>query len=221
MAKGNKAQLSGGRELSYVTQKDALFGSLIQRIITSINTLGANTAVSPTGKLPAPAPIDSITVQGQMDPDTNTLTVPSEHLHWTLTHNPAVQKGIQYLTEIDTDPSFPQPHVIDHGCSRSGFVSLPATMDGTQPQAYYMRSYPQYHGSDPAPRTTLGGQNGATKIILTPPTGAGGHALLPSKGSGTASPTGQQGGKGLGTVLNRPSPGPLRNLAQSRLRGTK
>ena len=208
---GKKGQLSGGRELSYLTQKDALFGSLIQRIITSINTIGANTAVSPTGKLSAPAPINSISVQGAMDQDTNTITVPSEHLHWTMEHNAAIQKGVQYLTEIDTDPNFPQPHVIDHGSSRSGFVSLPA-MNGDQQSVYYMRSYPQYHGSDPAPRTTLGGRDGATKIVLTPPASATGHTLLPSKGSGTASPTGQQGGKGLGTVLNRPAPGPKRNL---------
>lgn len=211
MAKGN-AQLSGGRELSYVTQKDALFGSLIQRIISAINTIGANTAVSPTGKLPPPAPIDSISVQGTMNASTNTITVPSEHLHWTLTHNAAIQKGIQYISEIDTDPNFLQPHVIDHGCSRSGFVSLPATTDGSTPQAYYLRSYPQYHGSDPAPRTTLGGRDGATKIVLTPPTGAGGQTLLSSTGSGTASAGGQQGGKGLGTVLNRQPAGPKRNL---------
>jgi len=213
VARGNKAQLSGGRELSYLTQKDALFGSLIQRIITAVNTIGANTAVSPTGKLSAPAPIDSIDVQGTLDKDTNTLTVPSEHLHWTMTHNASVQKGIQYMTEIDTDPNFPQPHVIDHGCSRSGFVSLPA-MNGDQQNVYYMRSYPQYHGSDPAPRTTLGGRDGAIKIVLTPPASATGHGLLASKGSGTASHTGQQGGKGLGTVLKRPAPGPQRNLQQ-------
>jgi hypothetical protein len=213
VARGNKAQLSGGRELSYLTQKDALFGSLIQRIITAVNTIGENTAVSPTGKLSAPAPIDSIDVQGTLDKDTNTLTVPSEHLHWTMTHNASVQKGVQYITEIDTDPNFPQPHVIDHGCSRSGFVSLPA-MNGDQQNVYYMRSYPQYHGSDPAPRTTLGGRDGAIKIVLTPPASATGHGLLASKGSGTASRTGQQGGKGLGTVLKRPAPGPQRNLQQ-------
>lgn len=218
MAKGKNSQLSGGRELSYITQRDALYGSLLQRIITSINTLGANVAVSPTGKLPAPPPIDSISVQGAADPNTNTITVASEHLHWTLTHNPAIQKGIQYLTEIDTDPNFPQPHVIDHGSSRSGFVSLPAN-NGDTPNTYYMRSYAQYHGSDPAPRTTLGGRDGATKILLT---AAGtGHSLLSSTGSGTASPTGQQGGKGLGTVLIRPSPGPKRNLANVSNRGTK
>ena len=209
MARG-KGQLSGGRELSHVNQKDSLMGSLLQRIITSINTLGANTAVSPTGKLPAPPPIDTIDVQGVMDINSNTITVPSEHLHWTMTHNPAIQKGIQYLSEVDTDPNFPQPHVIDHGSSRSGFVSLPAKDGNGNDNVYYLRSYPQYHGSDPAPRTTLGGRDGATKIVLT--AAGAGHTLLASKGSGTASTTGQQGGKGLGTVLNRPSPGPKRNL---------
>lgn len=216
--KGAKAQLSGGRELSYLTQKDALLGSILQRIITSVNTIGANTAVSPTGKLPAPAPIDSIDVQGTKDDDTNTITVPSEHLHWTMTHNAEVQKGIQYISEIDTDPNFPQPHIVDHGCSRSGFVSLPAN-NGDTPNVYYLRSYPQYHGSDPAPRTTLGGRDGATRIVLT--AAGAGHGLLSSKGSGTASPTGQQGGKGLGTVLKRPAPGPKRNLVSVDNRGTK
>jgi hypothetical protein len=212
MAKGSRSQLTGGRELSYVTQKDALFGSLLQRIITSINNLGANSAVSPTGKLSPPAPIDSIAVQGTKNDDTNTITVNSEHLHWTMEHNSAIQKGIQYVSEIDTDPNFPQPHVIDHGCSRSGFVGLPALDGNGNSNVYYLRSYPQYHGSDPAPRTTLGGRDGATKIVMT---AAGtGHALLASKGSGTASHTGQQGGKGLGTVLRRPAPGPKRNIQQ-------
>ncbi len=209
MAKGKNGQLSGGRELAYVTQKDALHGSLLQRIITSINTLGANIAVSPTGKLPSPPPIDAIDVQGDMDVTTNTITVPSEHLHWTMTHNPAIQKGVQYISEIDTDPNFPQPHIIDHGASRSGFLSLPA-MNGDIPNTYYLRSYAQYHGSDPSPRNTLGGRDGATRIQLT--SAGAGHSLLPSRGSGTAAPTGQQGGKGLGTVLNRPSPGPKRDL---------
>lgn len=210
MAKGKSIQLEGGRELSYLTQKDPYLGSLFARVITSINNFGLNTAVSPTGKLPPPAPVNAIQVQGTFDSNTNTITAPSELLHFTLTHNSSVRKGIQYISEISDNPDFTQPHVIDHGASRSAFVSLPSQDNDGNPNSYYLRSYPQYHGSDPAPRTTLGGPYAATKIVMT---GTSRTSLLPSTGSGTASPDGQQGGKGLGTVLTRPAPRPKRSVA--------
>lgn len=211
MSNGNNSQLTGGRELPYVTQKDAYVGSLFQRIIRAINLMADNVAVSPIGKLPPPDPINGIQVQGSMDSVNNVLTAPSEHLHFVLTHNPRVRKGVQYISEISTEPNFLQPHVLDHGCSRSGFVHLPTfKSDGVTPQVYYLRSYAQYHGSDPSARFTFGGQNSATKIVMT---GTSGTTLLPSTGSGTATPDGQQGGKGLGVVLVRPPQGPKRNVS--------
>lgn len=224
MPQGKNQILSGGRELSRLNQMDSMTGSLLSRIITAINNLADNIAVSPVGKLSPPDPINSHTVSGTL---TNGVMVsPSETLHFTLTHNAPVKKGVQYISEIDTDPNFPQPHVIDHGASRSAFVHLPAlASDGVTQQTYYLRSYAQYHGSDPSEKTTYGGRDAAIPIQLTPSTGAvsvngtlyplqgaTGVDILPSTGSGTASPDGQQGGKGLGTVNQRPAPGPKRNL---------
>jgi len=101
--------------------------------------------------------------------------------------------------------------VIDHGCSRTGFTSLPTYLnDGNTKQTYYMRSYAQYPGSDPAKPTVLGNLGGAIQIQMT---GSSATTLLSSTGSGTASPSGQQGGHGLGIVIDRPAPGPKRNIA--------
>jgi len=210
IVQGKHTQLEGGRELPYLSQRDAYLGSILRRIIAAINLTAKNASVSSVGKLSPPDAVDNVQVQGNYDSTSNTLTCTSEHLHWVITHNSEIKKGIQYLSEIDTDPNFPQPHVIDHGASRSGFLHLPAFQsDGVTPQAYYLRSYAQYHGSDAGPRTTFGGTNGATTIFMT---GTSGNTLLPSTGSGTASATGEQGGKGLGNVLVRPASGPKRNL---------
>jgi hypothetical protein len=138
------------------------------------------------------------------------LSQPLLSICWTLTHNGEINKHAEYFTEIDTSPNFTQPHVIAHGASRSGFLSLPALDNNGVQQTYYMRSYPQYHGSDPQKATVLGGLASATQIVMT---GTSKTSLLPSTGSGTASPTGQQGGRGLGVELTRSAPGPKRDLA--------
>ena len=202
------AQLQGGQELASINQRDPYAGSLFSRIVEAVNTLAKNAGVAAVGKVSPPPPVDGITVQGTQSG--STVTCPSEHLHWTLTHNGAVQKGVNYITEIATEPNFLQPHVVDHGCSRSGFLHLPKFQnDGSTVQNYYMRSYAQMPGSDPSPPTVLGNLGGAIKIQMT---GTSGTTLLPSTGSGTASPNGQQGAHGLGIVLDRPAPGPKRSV---------
>jgi hypothetical protein len=219
------AILEGGQELSVISQKDFNHGSLLRRIIDAVNSLALNVGASAVGKLSPPAPIDSIQVSGTQSG--NVITCPSEHLHFTVTHNSELNKGVQYIHEIATEPNFLAPHIIDSGCSRSVFTHLPSVQaDGVTPNTYYLRSYPQYHGSDPQKATVLGGLASATQIRLTPPTvtvAAGGAAqiipipsaanILPSTGSGTAATNGQQGGKGLGTVLTRPAPTTKRSLA--------
>lgn len=209
MAKGSRGRLSGGRELANLTQKDAYLGSILARIITAINHTAEMNASSAVGKTSPPNPIDSIDVSGNMDGESNTLTVAGEQLHFTLTHNQELKKNVRYITEIDTDPNFLQPHVFDHGASRSGFINLPANNANNEPITYYKRSYAQYPGSDPCKPTVFGGTNGPTKIMMT---GSSQVSLLSSKGSGTAATNGQQGGKGLGVVINRPAPGPKRNV---------
>lgn len=205
---GKNSILSGGRELVRLTQQDSFNGALIQRIINAVNTMATNIGVSTVGKLPPPPPIDSIQVNGTQTG--STLTCPSEILHWTLTHNQSVQKGIQYITEIANEPNFLQPHVYDHGCSRTGFLNLSSLDNNGQAVTYYMRSYAQYHGSDAQKPTVFGGFNSATGIKMT---GLSMNTLLASTGSGTAGANGQQGGKGLGSVLVRSAPGPKRNTA--------
>lgn len=208
---GKNGELNGGQELTRIQQEDFNYGNLFQRIIDSVNSLAYNLGATASGKSTPPTPIDAIQVQGTQTVANNTLIAPSEILHWTLTHNQPVQKGVRYFSEIDTDPNFPQPHVHDHGTSRSGFLTLPTLDNNGNTQTYYLRSYPQHPGSDPAQPKVFGGLAGATKIQMT---GSSKTTLLSSTGSGTASSTGTQGGKGLGVLITRPAPGPKRSLSQ-------
>jgi hypothetical protein len=200
-----------GSELTYLSQKDAYLGKFLRRLVDAMNTSAQNAGVSAVGKFPTPPPVDTIDVQGTFSSNSNTITTPSEILHWTLTHNQQIHKGIKYFTEVDTDPSFSNPHVIDHGTSRSGFLTLPTMDNDGATQNYYMRSYAQYPGSDPSEKTILGGTNNPTAIVMT---GTSKTSLLTSKGSGTAKADGQQGGQGLGKVLTRPATGPKRSVVQ-------
>lgn len=207
MSQGANEQLEGGRELVYVTQRDVYAGNLFNRIITACNTLAKNAGVSSVGKISPPPPIDGLTVAGSV-PVNGVVTVPnSEILHWTIQHNQSVNKGIKYISEVDVDPSFPQPHQHFHDSSRSGFLSLPTKDSAGNTQTYYLRSQAQYPGSDPTVPSVYGGLSGPYGIQLG---GTSQMDLLPSTGSGTASPSGQQGGHGLGTVLTRRPPGPKR-----------
>lgn len=208
MAQGKNQILQGGRELNYVSQRDNYTGTLFSRIIKSINSLATNSGVAAVGQLPPPPPIDTISVKGTQTG--NVIQCPGEILHFTLTHNSPIQRGLQYISEIDTSPAFTQPHVLDHGCSRSHSLVLPTKDDNGAQQTYYLRSYCQYPGGKPCKPTVVGGLTNATQIVMT---GNTNMSLLPSTGSGTAAPNGSQGGKGLGVVLNRPPQGPKRNLS--------
>lgn len=194
MSKGT--QLDGGRELAVLAKQDPLQGSLVGRIIDAVNRLGRNIAASPTGELPAPSPVDSTQVQGTLSG--NVLTVPGEILHWTHTHNVPIQRGVRYLTEIDTSPAFLSPHQIDTGSSRSGFVTLPTKNGSGATTDYYMRVTVQLPGSAPSRPTVYGGLGGPTVINMG---GSTNMALLPSQAAGTARPG--QGGQGLGPVAYR------------------
>jgi hypothetical protein len=210
MASGLNQNFQGGREINYLAQKDTYLGSFCSRVVDAINQLALNAGVTAVGKTSPPPKIDTINVQGTLVG--GVLTAPSEILHWTLTHNQALAKNIRYFSEIDTDSNFTQPHVVDHGTSRTGFLTLPtyssaANMTATLPTSYYLRSYAQMPGSDPCEPTVLGNLGGPTQIQMG---GTSVTALLPSTGSGTAQSSGQQGGLGLGTVLRRPTTQPKR-----------
>ena len=209
MTPGANEQLTGGRELAYIAMRDNYAGSLFSRVIDAVNTLAKNAGVAAVGKVPPPPPINSVTVSGG-SANNGVMTVAStEILHWTIQHSQAIQKGIRYFSEVDTSTAFTNPHVHDHGTSRSGFMTLPTNNSAGTKQTYYLRSYAQYPGSDPCKPTVLGGLSGAIGIQMG---GSSNLDLLPSTGSGTASSSGQQGAKGLGVVLNRPAPGPRRSV---------
>ncbi len=207
--RGTDSSLQGGQELNYIAQKDAYAGTLLSRIIQAVNTLAKNSGVAAVGKIPPPPPVDSINVSGPT-PVNGLVTIPeSEVLHWTIQHNQEVHKGVHYFSEIDTNPAFTNPHIIHHGTSRTGFLSLPTNNASGTKQTYYLRSYAQYPGSDPVRPTVLGGLDGAIGIQMG---GASKTSLLPSTGSGTAAANGSQGGHGFGVVLTRPAPGPKRQV---------
>jgi hypothetical protein len=175
-----------------------------------MNTLAKNAGVAAVGKVSPPPPVDAINISGPA-PSNGIISIPnSEVLHWTIQHNQEVNKGVHYFSEIDTSPAFTSAHVIHHGTSRSGFLSLPTNNSSNVKQTYYLRSYAQMPGSDPTKPTVLGGLSGAIGIQMG---GTSQTSLLPSTGSGTAAPDGSQGGHGFGVVLTRPAPGPKRSVS--------
>ena len=189
-----------------IAQENPLLGSLLDRMIRATNRGLRVANVSSQGELPPPPPIDSISVKGTIV--NNVLTAPGELLHFVHTHNAPLSRGIRYITEVDTDPNFPNPHQIDTGSSRSGFATFPTKDDNGVLVNYYLRGTPQYHGSAPGKPTVFGGLQGPTIINFSGSTQA---TLLPSQVGGTARPG--QGGQGLGKVQQRPPiGGPKRKL---------
>jgi hypothetical protein len=196
----------GGRELAILRQNNPLVGNLLQRFIEAVNRGLRYAGVSTAGELPAPPPVDSIAVKGSLSG--NVLVAPGEFLHFVHTHNAPVNRGVHYITEIDTSPNFPAPHQVSDTTSRSGFVMLPTNNDGSTLVNYYLRTTAQYVGSAPSTPTVFGGLQGPTAINMSGTTNA---TLLASQAGGTAKPG--QGGQGLGAVSARGSVGgPKRNL---------
>jgi hypothetical protein len=188
--------VGGDDLLTYVENGNPKLGQLLRSyIIPAIQRLGTNTAASPNGAIPTPAPPAGLSVK-----------VAGETAHITINDPQPLQRGAQYHVELSTNPQFSQPHVEHLGSSRGRFINLPTNDDGGQPHNWYARSYLQYQGSQPSTPTYFGGSapvpfQMAGTTNLTP---------LPSTGSGTASTDGTQGGSGLGKVIYRPAPAPKR-----------
>jgi hypothetical protein len=172
-------------------------GEALRRVQDSINEMADNTGVSSIGPLPAPPPLQSVQIK-----------TAGEMVHFAINHQAPISKSIKYFTEVATEPSFAQPVVYDHGASRTPPpITLPTKDDNGNPVNYYFRHYSQYHGSPASPILTYGG-NVPAPVTLT---GGTQMTLLPSTGSGTASPAGTQGGQGAGSVQFRPPTGPKRS----------
>jgi hypothetical protein len=196
------AKLDLSQVVSAVAQRSSnwhtLLGRALQQIEDGVNGLGQQTAAEPVGIAQAPAPLQSVNVKTS-----------GEMVHVTLTHNVPVNKNVHYFVEYDTDPSFPQPHVIHNGTSRSvPPFTLPTKDDNANPVTYYFRGYPQFPGSHPAAPVNHGGTT-PTGVTLS---GSTQMTLLPSTGSGTAAANGQQGGYGFGRTNTRGPIAPKRSI---------
>lgn len=203
MAKAaSKLALDIQKEISILRKQDngQWIHSALQRIEDAVNTLATNTAVAAKGVLPAPPAIQQVTVK------TNGTGL----VHAVISDSNPIQKGLHYFVEYDTNPSFPQPHVVHLGASRSmNPVTLPAQDDNGNPQKFYFRAYSQYPGGSPGDAIRFGG----TTPTPVDPGGVQQLTLIPSTGSGTSPNDGQRGGSGFGRVLVRPRGGPKRVIA--------
>jgi hypothetical protein len=183
------AFLDGGRFLANIFTKDANTGNFFKKILDGINNVAKAAGVAPVGDVEPPPPIASINVK-----------VAGEILHATANHPGVLNKGVKTVWQVDTNPSFSQPHIITTE-SRTLITTLPTNDDNGHPVSYYVRAIPQYQGSQPQQPTNFGTTK-PTPIVMA---GTTNMTLLPSTGAGTASNNGQQGLHGLGKVLTRPA----------------
>lgn len=195
--------LSIAKEISYLRKLPVIgkyLNTAFQRLVDGVNNLGNNVSVDPTGIMPAPSPIQSLTVKG----DGNGT------VHAVISDNNPIQKNIHYFVEYANEPNFLQPHVVHLGTSRTmNPITLPAMDDNGNAQQFFFRGYSQYPGSHPGPVIHFGGTtptavNTGGSVKLT---------LLSSTGSGTAQNSGQQSGSGFGKIQIRPQTGPKRTSA--------
>ena len=169
-------------QLKHIEAGDPRLYSALKSVVDAVNNLGTGTGVDPAGETAAPTMLAAIRV-----------TAADGIFDIALTDNSPVTRGIQYFVESDATPAFLQPHVYALGPSRNARLALGNL-------TLYWRAYSQYAGSQPSPAVTFGAPPSA--VIGG---GSAGPAQQASAGSGTASGTGQQGGSGLGKVLQRGS----------------
>jgi hypothetical protein len=185
----SSGELNGGRALTQWTQQDSTKGTLVQKIINSVNTLAQNLGASAIGRTSAPPPINGLNV-----------TVGGEYAHITINHSAPINQGIRYMVEVANNSSFIGAHPIYYGTSRTRDPIHLAPLDSTgAAQTWYARAFCQYPGGDPSEPVNYGGPQ-PTGITTTGTTRLTWNA---STGSGTASNTGGQPAWGFGKVSSR------------------
>lgn len=158
---------------------------MLTKIVSAINQTAGVLGVDSTAHASPPDPPQAIEVKA------NNGTA-----HVTLTDHSERGRALNYFIEHDTDPAFSNPHVAHLVASRGTFLSLPAKDDDGNPQKWYFRAYSMYPGSQKrSDHVILGGFATPTAVDVG---GSTQLTPLPSKGAGTASTTGQQGGQGFG-----------------------
>lgn len=190
--------IAGNDLLSQIENENPKLGQYLRQYVnTAIQTTAQNAAVDPHSEIPAPAPPESVNV-----------TTAGELMQVVVNHQAPLQKGVQYLTHIATNPQFTNAIVIDHGSSRApAHIALP-TKDGSgATHSYYVATVAQYPGSKPSAPTYFGGVS-PTAVTMS---GLTSMDIQPGTGSGTA----QNGGQalvGLGVSQVRLPAGPKRNV---------
>jgi len=185
------------REIDFLqkTKTDGIgpyLAQALRRLRDGVNNLGTNLAADSTQTLPPPPSVQALTVK----------TNGNGLVHAVINDQNQLRRGVHYFLEYDTNPAFPQPHVVHLGASRSmNPITLPALDDDGFPQRFYFRAYSQLPGSHPSPPIRFGGE----KPIAVDPGGTQQMTLIPSTGSGTAPANGQAAGQGFGIVLHRPA----------------
>lgn len=169
-----------GRDLlAQIKNENPKLGAYLENyVIPAIQTTASNAAVSPVSKIAPPDPPESIEV-----------TTSGELMQVKVNHSAPVQKGIQYITHIATNPQFQNSLILDHGSSRvPPHVNLPTkSADGTVTHNYYVATVAQYQGSHPSAPAYYGGE---TPVAINM-TGTTQMDILPGTGSGTAENGGQ------------------------------
>lgn len=204
-SQGN-AQLDGGQfiaELQAGHMSPVRVGQLFSKIINWANQLATSGANTGGGEIQPPPPIAALTIK-----------TAGEMVHVQHSHPGAIQRGIQYFTEVGVnDAGFNQPLVHDWGATRTPatMMTLPTNDDNSKPISYYFRSYAQYHGSKRSDYAYWGTAQAPTAVTLA---GTTSMTPLSSTGSGTAANSGLQGGQGLGNQLFRATATTKRSVGQ-------
>jgi hypothetical protein len=188
----------GNDLLAQIEQDNPKLGIFLrQYLIPSIQKTADNAAVSSQSYIKAPPPPESVSV-----------TTAGEMMQVVVNHSAPIQKGIQYITHIATNPQFSGAMILDHGSSRAPAPIFLPTKDGSgNTHQYYIATVAQYPGSPPSPPRFYGG-NQATPVTMS---GTTQFDLQAGTGSGTA----MNGGEplvGLGRSQVRLAQGPKRQV---------
>jgi hypothetical protein len=163
--------LPGADLLAQIERENPKLGQYLRRYVnTAIQTVAQNSAVSPSSQIPAPEPPQAVGV-----------TVSGELMQVVIQHTAPLQKGVQYITHIATNPQFSHAIILDHGASRTPpHINLPTKDSSGNTHNYYVATVAQYPGSAPSKPAFWGGSSpvavnmgGATQMDIQPGTGSG------------------------------------------------
>ena len=161
-----------GRDLLAKIKNDNKdLGIYLERyVLPAIQTTARNAGVSPTAKIAAPQPPESVSV-----------TTAGEMLQVVVNHTAPLQIGAHYITHVATNPEFINSQIIDHGPSRApAHIVLPTKNLAGDNHQFYVATVVQYPGSPPSKPTYYGGKtpipitlSGSTQMDIQQGTGSG------------------------------------------------